>query len=146
MAVDRTRLPRARTGAGVSGSRQSRRRVLANGLRVWTVEHRAVPVISFLLLLPAGAADDPPERPGLAAITGDMLDEGCGELDAIELHEALGRHRRAVSTPRSGPTRPSSTLTMLARFADRGVALLADMVAPAARSRRTTSSASASCG
>ena len=32
-----------------------RRRVLSNGLRVWTVEHHAVPLVSFLALLPVGA-------------------------------------------------------------------------------------------
>ena len=58
---------------------------------MWTVEHHAVPLVSFLVLLPIGSAADPRERPGLAAITGDMLDEGCGDLNAIELHETLGR-------------------------------------------------------
>ena len=77
--------------------------------------------------VPVGAAADPPERPGLAAITGDMLDEGMRRSDALELHDALGAHRRA---PRLGDRlgRDDPDAVDLARFADRGLALLADMV------------------
>src|SRR5512141_2500147 len=104
-----------------------RRRVLANGLRVWTVEHHAVPLVSFLALLPVGAAADPPERPGLAALTSDMLDEGCGDLDALELHDTLGRIGGHLDSE-IGSDATLLTLSSLARFADRGAALLADMV------------------
>ena len=90
MAVDRSRIP------GLGPERpftfpEIRRSALANGVRVCTVEHRAVPLIAVLALVPAGASSDPPDRPGLAAITGDMLDEGSGDRSALEVHEALGR-------------------------------------------------------
>jgi zinc protease len=104
-----------------------RRRVLANGLRVWTVEHHAVPLVSFLALLPVGAAADPPDRPGLAAVTGDMLDEGCGELTALDLHDTLGRIGGHLDSE-IGSDAMVLTLSSLARFADRAVALLADMM------------------
>jgi zinc protease len=104
-----------------------RRRVLSNGLRVWTVEHHAVPLVSFLALLPIGAAADPPDRPGLAALTSDMLDEGCGDLDALELHDTLGRIGGHLDSE-IGSDATILTLSSLARFADRGAALLADMI------------------
>jgi len=104
-----------------------RRRVLANGLRVWTVEHHAVPLVSFLALLPVGAAADPPDRPGLAAVTGDMLDEGCGDLTALDLHDTLGRIGGHLDSE-IGSDAMVLTLSSLARFADRAVALLADML------------------
>jgi predicted Zn-dependent peptidase len=63
---------------------------LTNGLRVWTVERRGLPVLSILMLLPYGSAADPVERPGLAAMTADMLDEGSGDRSAIEIEEAFG--------------------------------------------------------
>ena len=96
-----------------------RRRELENGVRVWTVEHREVPLISFLVLLPAGASADPDDRPGLAAITGDLLDEGCGDLNALELHEALGRIGAQIDTE-VGSDATLLGLTALERFADRG--------------------------
>ena len=43
------------------------------------------------MLLPIGSSADPADRPGLAAITGDLLDEGSGDPRALDVHEALGR-------------------------------------------------------
>jgi len=90
MTVDRSRLP-------VPGKTppfhfpEIERSTLASGLRVWTVRHVSIPVATVMLLIRRGAADDPPGKEGLAAITADMLDEGTGKLSSIELHEALAR-------------------------------------------------------
>ncbi len=126
MAVDRSRLPSLGPDPQFRFP-EIRRRSLANGLRVLTVEHHAVPLVSFLALLPVGAASDPNDRPGLAAMTSDMLDEGSGGLDAIELHESLGRIGGHLDSE-IGSDATILTLTSLARFADRGIALLADML------------------
>jgi zinc protease len=103
------------------------RRTLPNGLRLLTVEHHRVPLVSVLLLVPAGAAADPPDRPGLAAITADMLDEGCGDRSALDVHEALGRIGAQLDTD-VGHDATIIGLTTLERFLDRGLELVADMV------------------
>jgi zinc protease len=126
MAVDRSRLP-ALGPEPTFTFPEIQRRVLANGLRVWTVEHRDVPVLNTLMLLPAGAADDPPDQPGLAAITGDLLDEGCGTYGALEFHEALGRLGASLDTE-VGSDATLLGITVLERFAERGMDLLADLV------------------
>jgi zinc protease len=125
MAVDRSRLP----APGDPPPYQFPpilRRTLPSGLRVWTVEHRAVPLISLLVLIKRGASADPSGEEGLAAIVGDLLDEGCGDLDALELHEALGRIGAQLETE-VGSDATLLGLTVLSRFAQRGVGLLADM-------------------
>ena len=53
--------------------------------------HPSIPVVTLMLLVRRGAADDPVGKEGLAAITVDMLDEGSGDRSAIEIHEALAR-------------------------------------------------------
>ena len=126
MTVDRSRLPSLGPEPRFKFP-DIRRRQLANGLRVMTIEHHAVPLVSFLALLPVGAACDPDDRPGLAAVTSDMLDEGSGDLDAIELHESLGRIGGHLDSE-IGSDATILTLSSLARFADRGIALLADMI------------------
>ena len=126
MAVDRSKLPALGPEPAFQFP-EIRRRTLANDLRVWTVEHHAVPLVSFLVLVPIGSAADPRERPGLAAITSDMLDEGCGDLNAIELHETLGRIGGHLDSE-IGSDATVLTLTTLARFADRAAGLLADML------------------
>jgi zinc protease len=126
MAVDRSRLPAL--GPDPSFELPAiRRRSLSNGLRVWTVEHHEMPLVTVFVLLPIGAASDPAERPGLAAITGDLLDEGCGELSALELHEALARIGAQLDTEVSSDA-TLLELTVLERHAGRGLQLLSDMV------------------
>jgi len=122
MPADRTRLP----GLGPEPTftfPEIRRRTLDNGLRVSTVEHREVPIVSVLALIPAGAAADPPGRHGLAAITSDLLDEGCGDLDALAFHDALARIGAQLDTE-VGADATLLGVTVLERFAPRALELL----------------------
>jgi predicted Zn-dependent peptidase len=126
MGADRSRPP----GIGAEQSfnfPEIRRSTLDNGVRIWTAEHRQVPLISVLAVLPAGASSDPPDRPGLAAITGDMLDEGCGDRSALDVHEALGRIGAQLDID-VGHDATVVGLTTLERFVDRGLELVRDML------------------
>jgi predicted Zn-dependent peptidase len=58
---------------------------LANGLTVWLVESREVPLVQVNLVVHAGSGDDPQGEPGLASLTAAMLDEGAGERTALEI-------------------------------------------------------------
>ncbi len=57
--------------------------------QVWFVEDHTVPILSFNISLPSGSAHDPRDKPGLAAITAAMMDEGAGNLNAAAFHQAL---------------------------------------------------------
>jgi zinc protease len=46
-------------------------------------------MVAFVFSLPAGSAYDPPDKPGLAAIAGAMLEEGAAGLDSRAFHHAL---------------------------------------------------------
>ena len=104
-----------------------RRESLANGLRVWTVESRGLPVLVMLILVPIGSAADPDDRPGLAAMTADMLDEGSGQRSALEIEDAFARIGSELGTE-IGPDATVLSLTTLSRFAGRALELLADVV------------------
>jgi zinc protease len=124
--VDRTNLPDL--GPELPFSFPAiRRSTLANGVRVWTVEHRQVPLIALLALVPVGASSDPAHQPGLAAITGDMLDEGCGDRSALEVHEALGRIGAQLDLD-VGYDATVIGVTTLERYLDRGLELVRDML------------------
>jgi zinc protease len=127
MAVDRSQLPRPGADPAFSFP-EIRRRRLDNGVEAWTAEHRDVPLVSAFVLIRAGASYDPPDRPGLAAITADLLDEGCGDLDALALHETIGRLGAQLDTD-VGSDATLVGLTTLVRFAAPGLTLLADMIA-----------------
>jgi predicted Zn-dependent peptidase len=126
MPVDRTRLPAL--GPPLSFTfPEVRRLVLANGLRVSTIEHHEVPLITCFVLMPIGSSQDPDHQPGLAAITGDLLDEGSGDLDAMAVHEALGRIGAHLDTE-IGADATLLELTSLEQYAPRALELLASMV------------------
>ena len=127
MKIDRSRLPtpapvRAFTFPRVEKS------ILPNGLRVWTVTHAALPIVSLLLLVSRGSATDPPGQEGLAAMTTDMLDEGSGSRSAIEIHEDLARIGAQFDND-IGTDAAVLSMTALSRFADRALMLLGDMAA-----------------
>jgi zinc protease len=126
MAIDRSKLPALGPETGFTFP-QIHRTTLANGLRAWTVEQRDIPLATFLVLLPVGAAADPPARPGVAAIVGDLLDEGSGDLDALGVHEALGQIGAHLDTE-VGADATLLELTALERYAGEAVALLAEMI------------------
>jgi len=130
--VDRGRLPEP--GASPSFTFPSiEKSVLPGGLRIWSVRHTAVPLVSFMLLLRSGSASDPEEQEGLAALTADMLDEGSGDRSAIEMHEAVARIGAQLETD-IGSDAAMVAITSLAKFADRSLRLLGDIVArPALR-------------
>jgi zinc protease len=100
----------------------------AGGVGLWTVRHAAIPVVTLMLLIRRGAADDPPGKEGLAALTVDMLDEGSGGRSAIEFHEALARIGAQIDSD-VGSDASALTLTVLTRFVGEALTLIADMVA-----------------
>ena len=127
MSVDRSRLPAVGPDPHFRFPTIVRHR-LSNGLDVRTVEHRSVPVISFVVQVNDGSGADPADRHGLAAITADMLDEGTGALSAIDVSEGLARIGGEFDID-VAPDATVFSLTTLTRFADRGAALLADILA-----------------
>jgi zinc protease len=104
-----------------------RKHHLSGRLSLWTVEQRALPVVTFVLILPVGSAADPEDRHGLAALTGDMLDEGSGERSALDVCEALARLGARFDTEVTADA-TALTVTVLAPFRARALSLLADCV------------------
>jgi predicted Zn-dependent peptidase len=95
---------------------------------VRTIEHHSAPVITFILQVDGGSGADPRGLEGLAAAVADMADEGTGTLSAIDVSDALARIGADYDVDVGGDATDFS-LTTLTRFAARGAALLADMVA-----------------
>jgi zinc protease len=64
---------------------------LANGLAVFVLPSRDLPIVSAHLVVLAGSAANPPDRPGLASFTSDMLDRGTHKRSALEISDELDR-------------------------------------------------------
>jgi predicted Zn-dependent peptidase len=100
--------------------------VLSNGLDVRAIPHRNVPVVCAVLLVPGGTASDPPDRPGLAAFTADLIDEGSAGRSALEVSDLLARYGADLDVD-VGPDAIVISLTTLTRFLAPALRLLAEM-------------------
>ena len=125
MAVDRTRLPAVTTALPFSPPTFTQIR-LPDGPRVWTLTHRRAPVLAFRLIIPVGAADDPPGQTGLAALTAALLDEGTESSSAVELHETLMRLGAHLAVHTSSDATIVS-LTTLPKHAARALGLMIEV-------------------
>jgi zinc protease len=97
------------------------------GLAVWSIAKTQVPVVSAMLVFHRGTAADPPGLPGLASLTADLMDEGAGDLTAIELADAFSRIGSALEID-VGPDATSFGFTTLSRHVPRALELLAEII------------------
>ncbi len=99
----------------------------ANGITVWLLERHTLPMVSMTLTLPYGAASDPKGKEGLAYITADMLDEGAGKRNALELSTAVNDLGASLGTG-AGPDGSTVSLTVLKKNFRPALDLFSDVV------------------
>ena len=102
------------------------KRALANGLPVWVVETREVPLVQVSLVVMAGSGDDPAGQFGAASLTAAMLDEGAGSRSALDIADAaefLGANLTTSSSFDASAVR----LNVPARRLADGLPLMADV-------------------
>src|SRR6185437_11218574 len=61
---------------------------LQNGLTVYVVENHALPVVSADLAILSGSEANPADRPGLAAFTATMLEQGTSSRSAAQIADS----------------------------------------------------------
>jgi zinc protease len=99
---------------------------LPNGLQVYLLERHALPVMAANLVVLAGSETNPTDRPGLAAFTADMLDEGTATRPALKLAEDVD-HIGAELATTSTSDYSTATIRSLKRNAEGALELLADV-------------------
>jgi len=83
---------------------------VAPGEDVWFAEDHTLPMIAVVASFPAGSAYDPQTKPGLAAFTAYMLDEGAGGMNGKAFHDALADKAIQLSVE---PDRDWTVVTMV---------------------------------
>jgi len=81
----------------------------AQGTRVYFIETHALPMIDVQISFRAGAAFDPADKPGLAAMTAAMLDQGAGSRNEKAVAETLADIGAQLS---SGAGMDSATVSL----------------------------------
>lgn len=113
--------------ASAADSLDARRQVLPNGAVLLVAERRAIPIVVVRVYLPAGSAFDPPDAPGLANLTAELLTRGTARRSGPALDEAIefvGGSLEA-SAGRDGVT---VSLSLLKKDLGLGLELLAEVL------------------
>ncbi len=103
------------------------RDVLPSGMVLLVSEKHAVPIVTATMLIQAGALLDPPERPGLANLTAELLTQGTTTRTASQISEAIEFVGGSLSVE-AGQDVTTVALSVLSRDLDLGLDLLADIL------------------
>ena len=112
MRADRTRLPDV-TGDPVFAFPRIVRDRLANGLNLHTIEHRDMPVITFVVQVKDGSGADPQGQDGLVGLAADMLDEGTTRRLVRNYGSAWSDVLRYLPTPERADRRMADSRSIL---------------------------------
>ncbi len=101
---------------------------LANGMVVYLVEDHELPVIGATAMIRTGARWEPPEKAGLAAITGTVMRTGGStSRSGDQLDEELDRLAAVVETGIGGDS-GRAMVSVLKEDIERGLEILADLL------------------
>ncbi len=87
---------------------------LSNGIELWTVPWRTLPIVEVRMLTPVGTGDDPAGKSGLARLTATLLDNGTQTKTNSELTEELDALGASLGTAASADN-TTLAMTVLAR-------------------------------
>jgi zinc protease len=68
-----------------------------SGIDAWLVREQSTPLVALNFAFNSGSSQDAADKAGTANLTGDMLDEGAGDLDSKAYHERLENHAIELS-------------------------------------------------
>lgn len=102
-------------------------RTLANGLTVFVVEDRRLPLVAYSLQLRAGKLNAPPAKSGLASLTAGLLREGTTTRSSQEIARLVDNAGGSLSAG-SGDDFTSVSATFMKTHASLGLNLLTDIV------------------
>jgi zinc protease len=101
-------------------------RTLTNGLQVVAVAHHEEPLVSLRLIVRAGAAQDPDDRPGVAALAASLLDQGTATRSAEQIANTIDSIGGALGTG-AGPDMTSINAIVMKDSFGLGLDLVSDL-------------------
>lgn len=101
---------------------------LSNGLEVWMVEQKELPIVSMNLVLKTGSAGEASDRTGVASMTASLLDDGTKTRSAVEINNQL--QAIGVGGVNVGSGFDSTTISMqtLTKNLDQALDIYADVI------------------
>lgn len=100
---------------------------LSNGLEVWMVEHRELPIVAMNLVLKTGQANEPDNRTGVAGLSTALIDDGTKTRSALDISNGL-QSIGANMGAGSGWDSTNVTLQTLTKNLDKALDIYADVI------------------
>ncbi len=100
---------------------------LSNGMELMLVEDHKLPLVQVNIVLESGWASDPADKPGAAALTADLLDEGTKSMDALKISDKIKRLGARLGT-NSSFDNSTVSLNVLKKNLDPALKLMADII------------------
>jgi zinc protease len=98
---------------------------MGNGLSVYLIERHKLPLMSAALLITGGSAVNPPDKPGLASFTADMLTEGTTKMNSLDFAAAVEQLGASIGA-QAGTDSSAVSLATLTKNEDGSMGLFAD--------------------
>jgi len=114
-------------GATAAATPLAHREVLPNGIRLLVAPRPAIPVVVLRVYLRAGSAFDPPDPPGLANLTAELLTRGTAKRSGPELDRAIEFVGGGLEAD-AGRDGTTVSLAVLKKDLDLGLDLLAEVL------------------
>jgi zinc protease len=102
-------------------------RTLANGLQIVVVRQSEQPVVSVRMLVRAGSAQDPTDKPGVAEMVATLLDQGTTTRSAAEIADTIDYMGGGLGTGAGSDLSYANTILLQSKL-DEGLHLLADVI------------------
>jgi zinc protease len=100
---------------------------LSNGMELKLVEDHKLPLVQVNIVLMSGWVSDPGDRPGTAAMTADLLDEGTKSMNALEISDEAKRLGARLGT-NSSFDNSTVSLNTLKKNLDDALDLMSDII------------------
>jgi zinc protease len=101
---------------------------LSNGLEVWMVEQKELPIVAMNLVLKSGQGNEPDDRTGLANITANLLDDGTKTRSAVEIANQLQAIGVGGINAGSGWDSTNVSIQALTRNLDKALEIYSDVI------------------
>jgi zinc protease len=102
-------------------------KTLANGLQLVVVRQNEQPVVSVRMLVRAGSAQDPTDRPGVAEMVATLLDQGTTSRTASQIADTIDFMGGGLGTGAGTDLSFANTILLQSKL-DEGLQLLADVI------------------
>jgi zinc protease len=100
---------------------------LANGIKVWGIEHNELPLVTYSIIMTGGHAAEEISKAGLASLTASLMNEGTKNKTPEELEDAIGLLGASIRVS-SGNESMSVSVSTLAKNFEKTIALVEEML------------------